>query len=351
VRGAAAVCAAIAAGGIACAGQRLRERVDDVVTVVQVARASGALDCAPVELAMAEAHTEFAVVELDEGDYYRARAELAIAETSAREALRLSPHSRCGESGPADRDRDGVPDDQDECMAQPEDLDGAEDQDGCPETDNDGDRLADSIDACPDKAEDQDGFSDDDGCPDMDNDGDQLADKIDQCPEKAEDQDGTDDDDGCPDCDDDGDRVPECPQALDRCPGQRGRPRDGCPYANVAVSENRIEVKRPIDFDPGKATVRAGSLALIGDVAQVLAEEPTLRIRVEVHTDNPGRGRTNLLLSRARAAEVKRLLVRRGIDPSRIVSKGYGESRPIAENRTPAGRAQNRRVEFLITGR
>jgi OOP family OmpA-OmpF porin len=336
----------------ACAGQ-LRDRVAELEVAIADARSSGARNCAPVELAMAEAHGEFAVIEIDQGDYYRARAELAVAETNAAQALQRSPRQRCAvsEAG-ADLDRDGVPDDRDECQRQPEDRDGADDHDGCPESDNDGDGFVDESDRCPMQPEDRDGHDDEDGCPDGDNDGDKLGDRVDQCPDTPEDADGHDDDDGCPDCDDDGDKVPECPLALDRCPGQSGRPGDGCPYANVALTERGLQLTRPIRFKKGRKVVLApAARALLDDVAKVLADRPELKIRIEAHTDSKGRDKANLRRSKAQAAAVRGYLVGRGIDGSRIVSVGYGEKRPIAENRTAAGRAQNQRVEFVITGR
>ena len=98
-----------------CAGARLRERVDALGGAITEARARGAESCAPVELAMAESHHEFAGLELDEGDYYRARAEFAIADRSAREAARLS-RGACARGQPGvDSDGDGVGDDRDEC--------------------------------------------------------------------------------------------------------------------------------------------------------------------------------------------------------------------------------------------
>jgi OmpA-OmpF porin, OOP family len=334
-----------------CAGRHLRERADALGGVIADARAGGAQDCAPVELALAETHREFAGVELDEGDYYRARAELAIADHNAREAARLSRGSCAKARAHTDGDRDGVPDDRDECPAQPEDRDGVQDGDGCPDEDDDNDGVGGAADRCPAEAEDRDGFADDDGCPDLDNDQDRLVDRVDQCPDQAEDIDGHADDDGCPDCDDDGDGVAECPQALDRCPGQAGRPPDGCPYAGVVVTDQRIQIGRPIDFATGRATIEASSHDLLDEVARALAENPSVRVRVEGHTDSQGGARTNLRLSRARAAAVRRYLIAHGIDKNRIVSQGYGEEKPIADNRTAAGRAQNRRVEFVITGR
>jgi OmpA-OmpF porin, OOP family len=343
------LCAATVAAS--CAGERLRGEIVTVERAIQGARASGAENCAPADLARAVAHSEFAELELDEGDYYRARAELALAETSAEVARRRSPRSRCILAGGGDGDGDGVRDDQDQCLAELEDPDGAQDEDGCPESDNDSDGFADGPDRCPDDAEDRDGHADEDGCPDPDNDKDRLADRIDQCPDRAEDQDGKDDDDGCPDCDDDGDKVPECPQVADQCPGEPGRPPDGCPFKGVVVAERRIEIGEPVLFANRKATIQPASHELLDEVARVLAARRELRVRVEAHTDNKGPAGRNLRLSKARAAAVARYLMARGIDASRVTSEGYGESRPIDDNRTRAGRAQNRRVEFVITGR
>src|SRR5690606_18155294 len=85
------------------------------------------------------------------------------------------------------------------CPMEPEDMDGFQDDDGCPEADNDGDGLADAQDKCPNEAEDKDGFQDDDGCPDPDNDGDGVADASDKCVDQPETKNGYQDDDGCPD--------------------------------------------------------------------------------------------------------------------------------------------------------
>jgi hypothetical protein len=99
----------------------------------------------------------------------------------------------------ADTDGDGIPDFRDNCRRQPEDFDGFQDTDGCPDLDNDGDGIPDSLDLCPNDAEDLDGFEDTDGCPDLDNDGDGIVDSRDMCPNEPEDLDGFEDADGCPD--------------------------------------------------------------------------------------------------------------------------------------------------------
>jgi hypothetical protein len=130
-----------------------------------------------------------------------------------------------------DGDRDGVPDSSDNCPTEAEDLDGIEDQDGCPDTDNDGDGIDDATDRCPAEAEDIDGFEDQDGCPDRDNDGDGIQDGYDSCPNAAEDMDGDRDDDGCPDSDRDrdgiNDDVDACPDAAEDTDGYGDE--DGCP--------------------------------------------------------------------------------------------------------------------------
>ena len=129
----------------------------------------------------------------------------------------------------ADADGDGVPDDQDQCATEAEDLDGFHDDDGCPEPDNDEDGIHDDHDECPREPETANGFEDDDGCPDdvSDTDGDGLPDHEDRCPTEPEDHDDFRDSDGCADVDNDGDGVVD---AMDRCIDTAGPPENrGCP--------------------------------------------------------------------------------------------------------------------------
>src|SRR5450432_1312869 len=132
-----------------------------------------------------------------------------------------------------DRDHDGVYDVDDKCPDQPEDRDGFQDQDGCPDPDNDNDGILDAQDKCPNDAEDLDQFEDEDGCPDPDNDKDGIPDLNDACPNAPEDGKGKRPHDGCPSTSEesDGDGVPD---ATDKCPddpeGREGLPADdGCP--------------------------------------------------------------------------------------------------------------------------
>ncbi|MEZ4362357.1 MAG: OmpA family protein [Kofleriaceae bacterium] len=350
-RALAAACCALVLLSLSCAGPALRRHVAQTQTRIGEARDHGALRCAPVELAKAEAHADFARQELSEGNYFEAERQAELARDNADQALAKSPKERCVPVG--DLDGDGILDNVDKCKRRPEDQDGFEDDDGCPEPDNDRDGLLDEADKCPLEPEDQDGFEDEDGCPDLDNDGDGIVDTDDKCPLEPEDQDGFEDEDGCPDCDDDGDGVPECPEAKDKCPGERGEPTDGCAkkYGLVVVTETKIELKQTVFFDTRKATIKRVSFRLLDDVAQALADHPTLQVRVEGHTDSQGSDKFNLNLSQRRAESVRAYLINKGIDQARMVAEGYGERVPLADNRTSKGRAQNRRVEFVITAR
>ena len=113
-----------------------------------------------------------------------------------------------------DADKDGISDKTDRCPYEAEDVDGFEDNDGCPDPDNDQDKIPDHQDSCPNVPEDIDGFEDSDGCPDWDNDKDAIPDSTDKCPDQPEDMDGFEDSDGCPDWDNDKDNVPD---SLDSC--------------------------------------------------------------------------------------------------------------------------------------
>jgi OmpA-OmpF porin, OOP family len=283
-----------------------------------------------------------------------------------------------------DEDGDGINNQEDGCVDDPEDFDGHNDEDGCPETseDSDGDGIVEVVDKCPNEPEDMDGFQDRDGCPDPDNDNDTIPDIRDACALVAEDLDGWDDEDGCPDPDNDLDGVPD---KFDQCPNVAGaRDKDGCPLedadkdgiadandrcptepetkngyldedgcpdqppGSVTVTNTRVEIKDIVRFETGAATLAPSSLATLNDVVQVLKDAPTMRLRVEGHTDAEGADDANMRLSKERAQSVRVYIESQGIDPSRLSSVGYGETKPIDTNRTPNGRAKNRRVEFHI---
>jgi outer membrane protein OmpA-like peptidoglycan-associated protein len=253
-----------------------------------------------------------------------------------------------------DRDGDGIVDRDDACPDTPEDRDGFEDDDGCPEVDFDRDGVPDDVDPCPTDPEDMDGFEDEDGCPESDNDRDGIPDPDDLCPVEPEDFDGFDDGDGCPEEDTDRDGVPD---HLDACPDEQevingvedddGCPDEGQPQVEVTTEKMTIDSKVQFDFD--SARIREESFGLLTQVAQTIKANPELRrIRIEGHTDDRGSAAYNLQLSKRRARSVLEFLVSRGVSEDRLESEGYGEELPLVLGTGEAVWAKNRRVEFTI---
>lgn len=330
----------------------LEGRIRSTRDLLQQADRNGAYVCAPRELALGRAHTSFAERELDAAHGRRAQAHLAIAEENAQAALRLSPPERCAPrdvvvQAPGDRDGDSYLDPDDQCPDQPENFNGYQDQDGCPDDpDTDGDGIPDSRDACRIEPEDHDNYLEEDGCPEPDNDADGIVDTVDNCRNDPEDPDGYNDQDGCPDPDNDQDTVVD---TSDRCPNEAG-PVDnqGCPPVFTRIQVTQHGVRFQVEFDFDRATLRPSAAATLDEVVAFL-EQPhnrTLRYEVGGHTSSEGSRRHNERLSAARAETVRRYLVEHGIDPSRLTSRGYGPSMPIASNRTEQGRQANRRVEL-----
>jgi outer membrane protein OmpA-like peptidoglycan-associated protein len=340
----------------ACPGTKVRRQTTVTDELIATARDNGAQKCAPVELAMAESNNDFAQHDLDEGSYYDARRHARIAELNAKAAIEKSPKDKCApgapapKPGPGDKDGDGILDNVDQCPEVPEDKDGWQDEDGCPEDDNDADGILDPKDQCPNDPEDRDNFEDEDGCAELDNDKDGFSDKVDQCPNEPEDKDNFEDDDGCPDPDNDKDSFLD---AADKCPLEPGVAPDGCPkkYNLVVVTDKKIEIKQTVYFDTNKATIKKVSFALLDEVAQALKDNPKIKVEVQGHTDSQGNDKFNLKLSQNRANSVRTYLIKAGVAAGRMTAKGYGENVMIADNRTAEGRAQNRRVEFVITER
>ncbi|NJK90095.1 MAG: OmpA family protein [Myxococcales bacterium] len=253
-----------------------------------------------------------------------------------------------------DTDGDGIRDEDDECPTVPEDRDGIEDDDGCPEDDVDRDGVPDAADPCPTEPEDFDGHDDDDGCPDLDEDRDGVPDVDDACPSDPEDLDGFDDDDGCPEEDGDRDGVPD---HLDECPNEKETingvdDEDGCPDEGeplVEVTSEKVTIDSTIQFAFDSADIDPSSHSLLDQVALTIKANPQLeRIRVEGHTDERGPNAYNLRLSQARADSVMRYLVAQGVSQRRLESVGYGEERPLVEVTGEDAWALNRRVEFTI---
>ncbi|MDJ0763108.1 MAG: OmpA family protein [Myxococcota bacterium] len=335
---------------------RLRGGIATTKKKLEQIERNGAYVCAPKELALAKSHIRFAELEVDQGYGSRAKRHFDIAIRNAELADEKSPPDKC--AGPAvvvaecvDVDEDGVCDDVDLCPDQPEDLDGIEDEDGCPEDqDTDGDGISDGKDQCVLDPEDQDGYLDDDGCPDLDNDLDRVPDAADKCINDPEDPDGFEDQDGCPDNDNDGDTILD---VDDECPNIKGDAANkGCPkkYEGVEITETHIRINQKIHFAYNKAKIKKTSFWILSQVAQVLKDHPEITLSVEGHTDSHGSDNYNLKLSKRRAkAVVNHLVQKRGISRRRLKFRGFGESKPIDTNQTDAGRAANRRVEFVRT--
>jgi OmpA-OmpF porin, OOP family len=332
-----------------CPGTQLKAELVGIKQRIQVARENGAYVCAPVELAMAEAHHDFAAAELYYGSYQPAKEHVEIAGKNANLAVEKSPKGQCVYSdkvrvkkAPGDRDGDGILDDVDKCPDDPEDKDGFEDEDGCPDLDNDKDGILDKNDKCPMEPEDKDGFEDEDGCPELDNDKDGILDADDKCPNQP----GPKENQGCPDTDRDKDGVVD---RLDACPDEPGPPPRGCPERKfLIITKDKIELKQKIHFATNKAKIFPDSFDLLNEVVEVLKGRPELLLRIEGHTDNKGKLPKNMVLSDQRAAAVRDYLVKAGIGDDRLVSRGFGPTVPIGDNKSNAGREQNRRTEFYI---
>ncbi|MFO0744170.1 MAG: OmpA family protein [Myxococcota bacterium] len=262
-----------------------------------------------------------------------------------------------------------------DCPYGEEDYDGWEDDDSCADLDNDADGILDTADQCPNEAEIKNGWDDQDGCPDeplafarqldgkddpglmtRDSDNDGIPDGWDRCPDVAEDMDGFEDGDGCPEGDNDLDGVMDL---ADQCPLQAEvtngyKDDDGCPDEQtgpVKIDDinRQITIADKIYFDTGKATIQERSFELLDAIAALLqARKDVLKLRIVGHTDNVGPADFNRKLSGERADSVAAYISKKDVDAARLETRGAGEDEPIADNNTPKGRAENRRVEFEI---
>ncbi|MCK4979763.1 MAG: OmpA family protein [Candidatus Delongbacteria bacterium] len=249
-----------------------------------------------------------------------------------------------------DNDKDGIPDLKDKCPNVPEDKDGFEDEDGCPDLDNDKDGILDVDDKCPNEPEDFDGFQDEDGCPDLDRDGDGIQDVDDKCPDDPEDFDGFEDEDGCPELDNDKDGILD---PVDKCPNDAEtfngfEDEDGCPDAIILKKDDTINLDN-IYFKTGKAELTPASFPTLDSVKRIFIDNPGIKIQVEGHTDSQGSAGYNKKLSGRRAQSVMNyLLTKLNIPQSQLTAVGFGEEKPIADNKKKEGRAKNRRIEFRV---
>lgn len=249
---------------------------------------------------------------------------------------------------PVDDDGDGVPNGLDQCANTPR---GARvDAKGCT-MDSDGDGVADGIDQCANTP--KGATVDSRGCP-ADSDGDGVSDGTDQCPNTP--RGARVDARGCP-TDGDGDGVPD---GIDQCDGTPAGVKvdaRGCPEPTSQKEAELLDTGtlrlENVYFDSGKATLKSQSNAALDEVGDILVKWPQLRIEVGGHTDSQGADQTNMDLSQKRAQSVVDYLTGKfsSLKADQFTVKGYGETKPVADNGTSDGRAKNRRVEFTVLNR
>jgi OmpA-OmpF porin, OOP family len=253
---------------------------------------------------------------------------------------------------PSDGDHDGIADAHDACPTEPGSANADPKKNGCP-GDSDGDNILDNKDACPQVA----GVANQDpaknGCPLSDTDSDGIPDSVDACLTVP----GVKQDDpkknGCP-SDSDNDNIAD---SLDACPKEAGLPnsdakKNGCP-ADVSLVGDQIQLHETIQFEKAKSKILPESESILTKVAAILKDHQEIRkISIEGHTDNTGNKNVNRILSLQRAQSVRTWLASKGkIKANRMVTKGWGDTKPKADNETDEGRLKNRRVEFHILER
>ncbi len=231
-------------------------------------------------------------------------------------------------AGCPDKDGDGVTDAEDKC---PE-VKGLTTAMGCPDADGDG--VLDADDKCPTVK----GLALMMGCPDADGDG--ITDAEDACPTVI----GISSMKGCPDTDGDG-----IADKDDKCPKVAGVALNGgCPEIKEETIKVFEQALKGVQFEVGKDIIKKTSYGILDNVVKIMIENPSYLLEINGHTDNQGDAAKNLTLSQKRAEAVKAYLVTKGVYASRLTPKGYGITQPKATNDTPAGRAENRRVEFKV---
>ncbi len=256
-----------------------------------------------------------------------------------------------------DFDKDGIDNPHDACPHDKGPHSNDPDSNGCPDKDKDG--IADKIDACPNEPGPDTSDAKTRGCPpppppaDKDKDG--ILDKDDACPDVP----GQFSDDpkkhGCPpDKDNDGvlDSDDACPD--DPGPKTTDPKTNGCPVKTkfAEVKGSSIVILDKVNFaNDSDKIIGNKSFQVLDSVFEILDKTPSVKkVLIEGHTDDKGKVDHNKDLSKRRAEAVKAYLVKKGIDAGRLDTAGFGPDKPIAENKTEAGRAKNRRVEFVIGG-
>jgi outer membrane protein OmpA-like peptidoglycan-associated protein len=186
-------------------------------------------------------------------------------------------------------------------------------------SDRDGDGIPDELDKCPDEPEDKDGFEDEDGCPDLDNDKDGIPDTADACPNEPETVNGFQDEDGCPDS------------------------------APIVVKENRILLTEKVLFDTSRARVNAEGRPSLAAVFNLWKQHPEWDyLVVDGYADRHGPDGFNLWLSHLRAERAIKVLVELGFPAEKLRIRAFGRRQLRVQGDDEEADRQNRRVEFII---
>ena len=232
-------------------------------------------------------------------------------------------------NGCPDKDADGITDADDRCP----DVAGTSALKGCPDTDADG--VPDIDDKCADTKA---GYKvNETGCT-IDNDMDGVVNEEDRCPDAA----GPASLKGCPDTDADG-----VPDIDDRCPASKGTiANKGCPELTPEVVQKITKIASKLFFETNSDVLKVASTTELDELVTILKTYENSILTIEGHTDSKGSDEFNMTLSQKRASAVRVYLIEKGIAENRLKSTGFGETNPIADNNTNAGRSKNRRVEL-----
>lgn len=230
----------------------------------------------------------------------------------------------------ADNDDDGVVGSEDDCP----NASGLSKYHGCPVPDTDTDGINDENDKCPT----EEGLVKYKGCPIPDVDKDGINDEADQCPDAK----GLSRYEGCPIPDTDKDGVNDEEDKCPSIPGIMGN--NGCADLQPLMNEISSQLK----FESGKVNLSKRIYIGVDSLVVLMQNNANLTLIITGHTDNTGTLKINEKLSLQRAMVVSNYLIKKGIDKKRISQKGFADTRPIADNKTLKGRAQNRRVDIEV---
>ena len=230
----------------------------------------------------------------------------------------------------ADNDNDGVVGSDDDCP----NVAGLVKYHGCPVPDTDNDGINDENDKCPNA----EGVVKYKGCPIPDVDKDGINDEVDKCPDAK----GLSRYEGCPIPDTDKDGVND---EQDKCPNTPGiMGNNGCADLQPLVNEISSQLK----FESGKINLSKKIYVGVDTLVFLMQNNPNITLIISGHTDNTGTLKINDKLSLQRAMVVSNYLIKKGIDKKRLSQKGFADTRPVSDNKTLKGRAQNRRVDIEV---